>query len=326
MNSSVAAESISSTSDLRIVFAGTPDFAAVALERLVSSDLSPRAVLTQPDRRAGRGRKMQASPVKLAAMGAGIVVHQPLSLKNEEAHCWLASQRPDLLIVVAYGLILPTEILQIPRFGCWNIHASLLPRWRGAAPIQRAIEAGDDETGVCIMQMDEGLDTGAVLARKSTPIAADETAGSLHDRLAEMGSESLLHCIHQLASGKSLESKAQTDEGASYAAKLVKAEAQLNWQMTAEALQRKVRAFNPWPVAWCDIAGERTRIWSAQVLADVADKMPGEIVGAGKQGIDIATANGQLRIVELQRPGGRRISAAEYFNARIAALESMSNS
>jgi methionyl-tRNA formyltransferase len=308
---------VTTVKSLRIVFAGTPGFAVPALNQLITRGWPPLAVLTQPDRPAGRGRKMQASPVKQAALTAGIAVLQPSSLKDREICRWLVSLQPDLLIVVAYGLILPREILAAPRFGCWNIHASLLPRWRGAAPIQRAIEAGDETSGVCIMQMDEGLDTGPILARQAVVLAADETGGSLHDRLAILGADILLQCLRGLANGDAMTAVAQQHSGITYAAKLQKGEAELDWQLGALALERKVRAFNPWPVAWCDLAGERTRVWAASPLAAPSQQhLPGAIVAASAPGIDVATGDGLLRLLRLQRPGGRQLSAAEYLNAR----------
>jgi len=302
--------------NLRLIFAGTPDFAVPALQRLLGHGFRPLAVLTQPDRPAGRGRRLQASPVKQAAEAANIPVHQPVSLAGPEAAEQISALQPDLLIVVAYGLILPPTILDVPAHGCWNIHASLLPRWRGAAPIQRAIEAGDSETGVCIMQMDEGLDTGPVLHRVTVPISESETGGSLHDKLAEAGAEALLSCIEALARGAPPEPVRQAERGLSYARKLLKAEAQINWREPARQLERQVRAFNPWPVAWCTINGERTRIWRAAHEKLDHDKEPGTVLMANKAGIDIATGEQILRLLELQRPGGKRISTAEYLNSR----------
>ncbi len=311
------------TSPLRIVFAGTPDFAVPALGRMTSSGFSPIAILTQPDRPSGRGRKMQASPVKLLAMEAGISVHQPDSLKSPKVHQWLHDLHPDLLLVVAYGQILPQAVLDIPLYGCWNIHASLLPRWRGAAPIQRALEAGDEETGVCIMRMDAGLDTGAVLLRRAVAVSPDDTGGSLHDRLAELGATALLDCLQQLIAGQLPPPLAQEKQGVTYAAKLQKAEAQLDWSVDAGTLARRIRAFNPWPMAWCEISGERTRITNAEALPESHSLPPGapvgspvgSLVGASASGIDVATANGVLRILHLQRPGGNELSAAEYLRA-----------
>jgi methionyl-tRNA formyltransferase len=301
---------------LRIVFAGTPDFAVPPLEKLLTEGFRPVAVLTQPDRPAGRGRQLQASPVKQAAEAAGIPVCQPTTLKDPETQSMVASLQPDLLIVVAYGLILPPAVLDLPVHGCWNIHASLLPRWRGAAPIQRAIEAGDTETGVCIMQMDEGLDTGPVLNRKAIRLIGSETGGSLHDQLAQLGAGSLLTCVQALARQELTEAVPQPETGVSYARKLVKSEAQLDWSESAQVLERRVRAFNPWPVAWCDINGERTRIWSSAYEQRPHDQAPGTVLAADKSGIEIATGVHILKLLELQRPGGRRVSAAEYLNAK----------
>ena len=299
-------------SSLRIIFAGTPEFAVPALQAHAAAGFKPRSVLTQPDRRAGRGLKLQASAVKLAAVELEIPVFQPESLKTTEFLDWLRQQQADLMIVVAYGLILPRAVLDLPRFGCWNIHASLLPRWRGAAPIQRAIEAGDTHSGVCIMQMAAGLDTGAVLARTSVPLATDETGDSLHDRLASLGAEILLQCVQLLASGQLSQAIPQDDEGASYARKLDKVEAEIDWNETADQLERRIRAFNPWPVCWCDIAGERCRIWVAHAEPLTLPREAGEVLQADANGIVVACGEGQLRITELQRPGGRPLSAQEF--------------
>jgi methionyl-tRNA formyltransferase len=301
---------------LRIVFAGTPDFALAPLHGLLAEDFRPLAVFTQPDRRAGRGRKMQAGPVKQAALEANIPVHQPHSLRDPDAFEALKSLQADLIIVVAYGLILPQDVLNLPRHGCWNIHASLLPRWRGAAPIQRAIEAGDKESGVSIMQMEAGLDTGPVLARCPIPIDENETGGSLHDKLTTLGAEALLSCVHKLQRGELAAPIPQSDEGVSYARKLDKTEARIDWSEPALTLQRRIRAFNPWPVAWCDIQGERTRIWSAEMILQAHAQTAGTVLASARAGIDIATGSQVLRLLELQRPGGRRVSAAEYLHAR----------
>jgi len=302
-------------SRLRLVFAGTPDFSVPPLQRLIDAGMPPVAVLTQPDRPAGRGRKMQDGPVKQAARAAGIPVHQPVSLKDHEAFDLVAGLAPDLMIVVAYGLILPADILNLPRHGCWNIHASLLPRWRGAAPIQRAIEAGDRESGVCIMQMDEGLDTGALIRCEATPLGPRETGGSLHDRLSVLGASSLLACVQQLARGEPVESHPQPETGVTYARKLEKAEARVDWNESAEVLERRIRAFDPWPVAWCMVNEERTRIWQACVIDEPRECEPGTVLAAGRHGIDVATGKRVLRLLELQRPGKRRMSAADYLNA-----------
>lgn len=301
---------------LRIVFAGTPDFAVAPLQKLLEEGFAPVAALTQPDRPAGRGRQLQASPVKQAAGAAGIRVYQPNTLKDPDTQDLITSLKPDLIIVVAYGLILPQAVLDIPVHGCWNIHASLLPRWRGAAPIQRAIEAGDSETGVCIMQMDAGLDTGPVLHRRAIALNGRETGGSLHDKLGELGADSLLTCVRALNRHELPEAVPQAETGVSYARKLEKSEAQLDWSESAEILERRIRAFNPWPVAWCDISGERTRVWLAACEHRSHDQVPGTVLSAGPSGIDIAAGAKVLKLLELQRPGGRRITALEYLNAR----------
>lgn len=302
---------------LRILFAGTPDFAVPPLKSLLDAGFDPVAVYTQPDRPAGRGRKLQASPVKQAALDAGIEVLQPLTLKSNEAREQLKELKPDLMVVVAYGLILPADILGIPRYGCWNIHASLLPRWRGAAPIQRAIEAGDKESGVCIMKMDAGLDTGPVMKTVRLEISERETGGSLHDSLSLAGAQALLGCVQELAGGCVPPSVPQATEGANYARKLEKNEAAIDWSEPAITIERKVRAFNPWPVTWCMAGPERTRIWMAESLAGGTGVAPGTVLDAGKNGIDVATGEGALRLLELQRPGKRRMAANDYLNAGI---------
>ena len=301
---------------LRLVFAGTPDFAVPCLDACRASGAEVVAVYTQPDRPAGRGRKLTPSPVKQAALDAGLAVAQPESLKPAEAREALAALRPDLLVVVAYGLILPRKVLALPRHGCWNVHASLLPRWRGAAPIQRAILAGDSETGVDLMQMDAGLDTGPVLLERRTPITRQDTGGSLHDRLAVLGAEVLAEGLRRLLAGDPPVPVAQADEGVHYAHKLDKAEAVLDFHRTAIALERQVRAFDPWPVAEAEIAGERLRIWAAQALEMTHGQPPGSVLGASRDGIDIACADGALRVQAVQRAGGKRIGAADYLNAR----------
>ena len=271
---------------------------------------------------------MQASPVKLAAEKAGVPVLQPEHLKSAEIQQQLRELQADLMVVVAYGLILPQAVLDIPRLGCWNIHASLLPRWRGAAPIQRAIEAGDRHSGICIMQMDAGLDTGDVLTRASTPLAENETGGSLHDRLAILGAQQLLTCLEQLNTERLPTAVPQVAEGVTYAHKLNKSEARIDWRESADLLERKVRAFNPWPVCWCEIDGERSRIWHAKSeaqshnLAKSAPQTPensstpGTLISACDEGIVIACGSGQLRILQLQRAGGKPVSAREYLQSK----------
>jgi methionyl-tRNA formyltransferase len=300
---------------LRIVFAGTPEFAVPSLRAAASRD-EVVAVYTQPDRPAGRGRGLQASKVKLEAIQRGIPVLQPESLKTQLARDALRALKPDLLVVVAYGLILPQSILDIPTHGGWNVHASLLPRWRGAAPIQRAIEAGDTETGVCLMQMAKGLDTGPVLLSQRIAIGAQETGGQLHDRLAELGAQTLADGLGLLRAGMRPVPQPQPAIGVTYAHKLDKAEARLDWSQPADVLARKVRAFNPWPIAEAGLAGERVRIHDAIALPLAHAAAPGSLLLAGREGIDIACGDGALRIRVLQRAGGKPITAADWINAR----------
>ena len=300
---------------MKIVFAGTPDFAVPSLLAAASRG-EVAAVYTQPDRPAGRGRGMTASPVKREATRLGIPVLQPESLKGELMGDVMRQIAPDLIVVVAYGLILPRSILAIPRHGCWNVHASLLPRWRGAAPIQRAIEAGDTETGVCLMQMEAGLDTGPVMLSQQTPIGAEETGGQLHDRLAEMGAQVLEDGLGLLRAGLLPVPWIQPEEGVTYAHKLDKAEARLDWSRPAIELARTVRAFNPWPVAEAMVAGERLRIHGAIAVDTGHAAAPGTLLAAGREGIDIACGDGALRLRVVQREGGRAITAADWLNAR----------
>ena len=316
---------------LRIVFAGTPDFALPPLSTLVNSRHSVVGVLTQPDRPSGRGRKLTASPVKEAALKHGLPVAQPLTLKDAAARAQLAAWNPDVLVVVAYGLILPREVLALPRLGCVNIHASLLPRWRGAAPIQRAIQAGDSHTGVTIMLMDAGLDTGPMLLQRQVAIGAQDTSGTLHDQLAELGAPALLEALEGLANG-SLQGKPQPAEGVTYAAKIDKGEALIDWTEDAPAIERKVRAFNPWPVAETRFAGEPLKIVTArlpegtvggegagsgpkvheQALIGSPVIQSGSIIGLPDDAIRVHCGRGSLAITEVQRPGRRRISARDF--------------
>ena len=300
----------------RILFAGTPEFSVPCLEACRASGAEVVAVYTQPDRPAGRGRKLTPSPVKQAALAAGIPVEQPPTLKTTQARATLEAYRPDLLVVVAYGLILSRKVLAIPRLGCWNVHASLLPRWRGAAPIQRAILAGDTESGVDLMQMEAGLDTGPVLLERRTPIAREDTGGSLHDRLSLLGAEVLAEGLRRTLAGETLVATPQAEAGVMYAHKLEKAEARLDFSRSALALERQVRAFDPWPVAEAEVAGEHVRIWSAQAIDQAHHMPPGSVVAAQRDGIDIACGEGVLRVQSLQRAGGKRVSAADYLNAR----------
>ncbi|WP_045737425.1 methionyl-tRNA formyltransferase [Xanthomonas sp. MUS 060] len=300
---------------MRIVFAGTPDFAVPSL-RAAAQRHEVVAVYTQPDRPAGRGRGVTPSPVKLEAVARGIPVLQPKTLRAPESLQALRALQPDLIVVVAYGLILPKAVLAIPTHGCWNVHASLLPRWRGAAPIQRAIEAGDAETGVCLMQMDVSLDTGPVLLSQRTPIDEAETGGQLHDRLAVLGAQVLSDGLGLLRAGLRPVAQPQPKTGVTYAHKLDKAQARLDWQQSAAHLARQVRAFTPWPVAEVVLAGERVRIHGAIALDLAHKQQPGTLLTASKQGIDIACGQGALRLRLLQREGGKTITAADYLNAR----------
>lgn len=300
---------------LRIIFAGTPDFAAHSLAALIDSPHDIVAVYTQPDRPAGRGRKLAASPVKQLAEKHNIPVFQPISLKNNKEQEALASLNADLMVVVAYGLILPPLVLNIPKLGCINVHASLLPRWRGAAPIQRAILAGDQETGITIMQMDAGLDTGASLLESSCPIESADTGSSLHDRLAELGATSLLHVLQDLPN-RQQSAKPQNHDQATYAHKLDKEQARIDWQQSSEAINRLIRAFNGWPVAYSELADTRVRIWEAQPLSQHHTAEAGTIIDNSPEGIDVACGKGILRLQTVQLPGAKALPAAAILNAK----------
>ncbi|MDV9033817.1 MULTISPECIES: methionyl-tRNA formyltransferase [unclassified Pseudomonas] len=298
---------------MRIVFAGTPEFAAEHLKALLDSPYQIVAVYTQPDRPAGRGQKLMPSPVKQLAVAHDIPVLQPPTLRNAEAQAELAALAPDLMVVVAYGLILPQAVLDIPRLGCINSHASLLPRWRGAAPIQRAVEAGDAESGVTVMRMEAGLDTGPMLLKVTTPISADDTGGSLHDRLAQMGPGAVVRAIAGLADG-SLHGDVQDDALATYAHKLNKDEARLDWNRPAQELERLIRAFNPWPVCHSTLDGETVKVLGATL--STGQGAPGEILSASKDGLVVACADGALSLSRLQLPGGKALAFSDLFNSR----------
>ena len=293
----------------RIIFAGTPDFALASLKALVAAGRVPCAVLTQPDRPAGRGKQLKASPVKTFAIEQGIPVLQPPSLRDEEQVATLAALEPDVMIVAAYGLILPQAVLDIPRAACLNVHASLLPRWRGAAPIQAAILAGDPQTGVCLMQMEAGLDTGPVFACEPVDIGERESAGELHDRLAAAGGALLAEHLDAILAG-GLDARPQDDALATYAPKVRPADAQLDWQQDAATLERMVRAYSPVPGAWFMAGDERTKCWQAREVAGAAEA--GTVLAAGPDGIVVACGQGALSLERLQRPGKRAVSAGEY--------------
>ncbi len=303
------------TKPLNIVYAGTPEFAATALAALLQTGHHISAVYTQPDRPAGRGRKLKASPVKELALAHNIDVRQPESLKDAETQQALAALRPDVMIVAAYGLLLPPDVLAIPRLGCLNIHASLLPRWRGAAPIQRAIIEGDAETGVTIMQMDVGLDTGDMLYKLATPITSEDNAQRLHDRLAELGARGIVEALEAIQAG-GLTPEPQDETLANYAKKLSKAEATIDWQQGAAQIARRVAGFNPWPVAQTTFEDKVLRIWEAEAVADAAHAPAGSVIASSKEGIDVACGEGTLRLKRLQLPGGKPLSAAEFLNSR----------
>lgn len=308
---------------LKIIFAGTPDFSVPALEALIQSEHQVIAVYSQPDRPAGRGRKLTASPVKQKALAESIAVFQPDNLKDTTVQQQLAALNADIMIVVAYGLILPEIVLNTPKYGCLNIHASLLPRWRGAAPIQRAIEQGDPETGVTIMQMDKGLDTGDMLAVLATEIQPEDTSQTLHDRLSKLGSVALLQTLNEVQAG-TLRPIKQDEEYVIYAEKLSKAEAQLDWTQDAATLVRKVQAFNPWPVAFTQFKGKPLRIWQAEIFSNGLEKMeafqfeesPGVVVAIHKNGFEVATGSGSVLLTMVQPMGKKAMPAYDFAQAR----------
>ncbi len=299
---------------LKIIFAGTPDFAARHLDALLASEHQVVGVFTQPDRPAGRGKKLVASPVKTLAQTHQVPVFQPASLRQPENQQLVADLEADIMVVVAYGLLLPQAVLDMPRLGCINVHGSLLPRWRGAAPIQRALWAGDQQTGITIMQMDAGLDTGDMLLKLTCPITAEDTSASLYDSLAKLGPQGMLDTLYQLAKATTVAEK-QDDSLATYASKLSKEEARLDWSLSAEQLERCIRAFNPWPVSYLMIEEQPVKVWQASVLPH-QNTPAGTVVQADKQGIHIATADGVLSLEVLQPAGKKPMSAKDLLNSR----------
>ncbi|GDX08200.1 methionyl-tRNA formyltransferase [Buttiauxella sp. A111] len=300
---------------LRIIFAGTPDFAARHLDALLSSQHQVVGVFTQPDRPAGRGKKLMPSPVKVLATEKNIPVFQPASLRPVENQELVSSLNADVMVVVAYGLILPKAVLDMPRMGCINVHGSLLPRWRGAAPIQRSLWAGDAETGVTIMQMDVGLDTGDMLLKLACPIEATDTSATLYDKLANLGPEGLLETLNQLATGCA-HPEVQNEELVTYAEKLSKEEARIDWTLSAEQLERCIRAFNPWPMSWLEIDEQPVKIWQASVINQHTKAAPGTIIETNKQGIQVATGEGILNLESLQPAGKKAMKAQDLLNSR----------
>ncbi|ABZ74602.1 methionyl-tRNA formyltransferase [Shewanella halifaxensis HAW-EB4] len=300
---------------LNVIFAGTPDFAARHLQALIDSEHNVIAVYTQPDRPAGRGKKLQASPVKALALENGIAVFQPKSLRDEDAQAELTALNADIMVVVAYGLILPKVVLDTPRLGCINVHGSILPRWRGAAPIQRALWAGDSETGVTIMQMDIGLDTGDMLLKTQLKIEDSDTSATLYEKLAEQGPSALIEALAGIAQD-SLPAEKQDESLANYAEKLSKEEARLDWSKSATALWREIRAFNPWPVSHYEHEGNTIKVWQSHVSDETSSKLPGTILSADKNGISIATGEGVLIITQMQLPGKKPLSVADILNSR----------
>lgn len=305
---------------LRIVFAGTPDFAARHLAALLSSEHEVIAVYTQPDRPAGRGKKLTASPVKHLALEHNIPVYQPENFKSDEAKQALASLNADIMVVVAYGLLLPKAVLDTPKLGCINVHGSILPRWRGAAPIQRSIWAGDAETGVTIMQMDVGLDTGDMLKIAKLPIDASDTSSSMYDKLAELGPQALVDCLSDIAQGTAVAVK-QDNALANYAQKLSKEEAKIDWTLSAQAIERCVRAFNPWPMSHFSVAENQIKVWQSRVETGNSTHAPGTIIQADKTGIYVATGEGILVLESLQIPGKKALPVQDILNARASWFE-----
>jgi methionyl-tRNA formyltransferase len=301
---------------LNVVFMGTPEFAAQSLKLVINSH-NVQCVYTQPDRPAGRGRKLTASEVKQLALASGITVHQPENLKNETTI--LNSLNPDIIVVVAYGLLLPQVVLDIPRFGCINVHGSLLPRWRGAAPIQRAIEAGDNKSGVCIMQMEAGLDTGPVFSSHEVPLEKTTTAGELHDQLASAGAEELIEVLNAIEHGQAI-AEPQSETGATYASKLSRSEARIGWHANASDIERKIRAFNPWPICTTSYKNKDLRILLSCISTLDHSSESGEVIQVDRKSITVACGEGAINLISLQKPGGRALTTAEFLNGHHVAI------
>ncbi|AYV21370.1 methionyl-tRNA formyltransferase [Vibrio mediterranei] len=305
---------------LRIVFAGTPDFAARHLAALLSSEHEVIAVYTQPDRPAGRGKKLTASPVKNIALEHDIPVYQPVNFKSDEAKQELKDLNADIMVVVAYGLLLPQAVLDTPKLGCINVHGSILPRWRGAAPIQRSIWAGDAQTGVTIMQMDIGLDTGDMLKIATLPIEATDTSATMYDKLAELGPQALVECLVDIASGNAAPEK-QNDDEANYASKLSKDEAKIDWNQPAEFIERCVRAFNPWPMSFFSVEENNIKVWQSRVEDNATESVAGTILKADKTGIYVATGQGTLVLEQIQIPGKKAMPVSDVLNSKASWFE-----
>lgn len=301
---------------MNIIFCGTPDFSTVPMKALIAGNDTVVAVFTQPDRKSGRGKKITASPVKQLAVEHNIELHQPSSLRNDEMAQIIANYQPDLMVVVAYGLIIPQKILDIPTHGCWNIHASLLPRWRGAAPIQRAILAGDKITGVGIMHMEAGLDTGPVYLQKTTPIENEDNSSSLHNRLAQLGANALVECIEKLHNGTLPKPQQQDENEACYAHKLDKAESTVDWTQHAKQIERQIRAFDPWPGSSTEIQDLPVKIWQAKVIQSKPNPSPGRIAYADAKTLQIQCGTGLLDVREIQTPGKKRLPIAQFMQSR----------
>lgn len=299
-----------------IIFCGTPEFSVPPLVDLINAGHNIKAVFTQPDKPKGRGQKQQKTPVKIAAEKHEIPVHQPHSLKDDEVVALIDDFQADLMVVVAYGLIIPQNILDLPKYGCWNIHASLLPRWRGAAPIHRAILAGDKQTGIAIMQMEAGLDTGPVYQMYPTDIRPDDTGQTLHDRLSIMGGEAITTCVQALVDGKLPKAETQNEASVTYAHKLTKSESQIAWSKPATEIERQIRAFNPWPGSQAKINDESFKLWAAEVIADNSDVPVGLISSAAKNHLMIQTGEGQLNITEIQKAGKKRMPIEAFMTAK----------